>query len=106
MTSIQAKELQASWNALMLESGLSSDAGKAYFEQLCSAYTESHRFYHNLDHIAFMLTLLRDSGHDKPLTQWATWYHDVVYKPGSTKNEKLSAELAESSMRALGIVDN
>lgn len=103
MFKAETRALRLNWNTLMITSGLSNDTGATYFEQLCAAYNEPHRFYHDLNHIASMLGLLEASGFDTPLAQWAVWYHDVIYKPGSTKNEKRSAELAELIMRSLNV---
>ncbi len=61
--------------------------------ELTRRYSEPHRSYHNLPHVAKML----QSGAPLGLSEeqvMAIWFHDAVYQPGSAFNEKESAELA------------
>jgi predicted metal-dependent HD superfamily phosphohydrolase len=58
---------------------------------LTELYTRPERRYHNLQHIAAMLT-----GAPEPLSieqTLAIWFHDAIYNPISTSNEEDSAEL-------------
>jgi pantetheine-phosphate adenylyltransferase len=55
-------------------------------------YEESHRCYHNIDHICYVLDKL--SPHSKNDTLFlAAVFHDIVYDPKSQTNEADSAEL-------------
>ena len=58
-------------------------------------YSEPHRYYHTLGHIAQCLTEL-DSARDRigefDATELAIWFHDVIYNYGAKDNEELSAE--------------
>lgn len=59
--------------------------------KLTELYTSKHRHYHNLIHIANMLTMA-----PQELTfeqQVAVWFHDAVYNPISDHNEEDSVEL-------------
>ncbi len=65
-----------------------------HLEILTAAYTEHHRRYHTLEHIAHMFNAARD--HDiklSPAQIQAIWWHDVVYIPGSKTNEEDSVAL-------------
>ncbi|EAP97131.1 hypothetical protein JNB_16639 [Janibacter sp. HTCC2649] len=80
-------------------------------EDLVARWSEAHRGYHDLRHLDEVLhavTELREStlGSDP---EWAgvvfaAWFHDAVYEiaPGA-ENERLSAELARTTLSASGI---
>lgn len=69
------------------------------FHQVVRAYGESGRFYHTLDHIEDCLlkfdAWLSRGGNALPFdhdaVEAALWYHDIVYDPQSTENERHSA---------------
>lgn len=62
-------------------------------------YSEKHRYYHNLKHIAMCLEyfdryyLANPNFQDKDIVETALWFHDIVYNPKSSTNEEDSAEL-------------
>ena len=69
--------------------------------ELTRRYSEPHRHYHGLPHIAWML----DAGRAFPLTDeqvLAVWFHDAVYDPHSATNEEDSAALAVELLSAEG----
>jgi predicted metal-dependent HD superfamily phosphohydrolase len=69
--------------------------------ELTRRYSEPHRHYHNLNHIAFMLL----KGKVFPLSDeqvMAVWYHDAIYDPRSKTNEADSAALAREHLQQLG----
>ena len=71
-------------------------------ESLLARWGESHRSYHDLRHLSFVLVtvdLLAGSG----TARHAAWWHDAVYDPRATDNERRSAELAEQTLRGLGL---
>ncbi len=94
--------LKARWQKLLKESHVSEWNDDQLFQEIVSAYSESHRFYHTLNHLnqLFEELDLCESVTNEML--WAVWYHDYVYKPGAKTNEKKSAVQAEESMRKLG----
>ena len=61
-------------------------------------YSEPHRAYHNLDHIDHMLSCLKALGVSDERLELAIWFHDVVYDPTATDNEKASAMLFEEKL--------
>ena len=76
-------------NAIVLEKG---------FRQLMEKYTEKHRYYHNMDHINSSLGHLDElscSMENSYNIEVALWFHDVIYDPKKTDNEKMSAEYAK-----------
>lgn len=68
------------------------------YDALIKAYAEKHRAYHTFDHIAACLShfdAVKDQI-DHPLeVELALWFHDAIYKPFSSSNEKDSAIWAQ-----------
>jgi len=66
------------------------------YQKVLEMYNESHRYYHNVDHIQ---TMIRDYNllvkHNVILT---VLFHDAVYNPVSSSNESDSAQLAENML--------
>ncbi len=72
---------------------------------LIAKYSEPHRKYHNLTHIARMFDIAHNC--DIPLSReqmMAIWYHDYVYDlpKGEKSNEVQSAEIAFEKCKELG----
>lgn len=84
--------------------------GAARLEALQAAYGESHRAYHNLDHVhaclreldAVFLKRDGDAAVDWDAIAVALWYHDAVYRIGYAANEKDSAAWAQRDLCADG----
>lgn len=92
------------WKRLMSELGLSGN--NETYESLISAYSESHRYYHDLGHLKMVLTqfakverLAENKGH----VELALWFHDVIYKPFSSANEQNSAKWASEFLESNGV---
>lgn len=86
---------------------------KQLWDEIIYRYSGQHRHYHNLNHIAYLYSLL-DKYIDKitnpAVIGFAILYHDVVYDTYSTDNEEQSAAFAEAHLRQLNvsntIIDN
>lgn len=68
------------------------------FQALIAAYGEKHRAYHTAEHIDACLGHLDDTKQlaDRPHEiELALWFHDAIYKPFSSSNEKDSAIWAQ-----------
>jgi predicted metal-dependent HD superfamily phosphohydrolase len=92
-----------SWAALAGDSATS----RTEWAALVEAWSEPHRRYHDLAHLAAVLGLigeLADAARDADAVRLAAWYHDAVYDPESTDNEQVSAERARAGLR--GLVDD
>ena len=68
-------------------------------KHIYDAYKEPHRKYHNTDHIESILSKIplfveayNVNEEEVELLTIIAWYHDVVYKPGSSWNEADSAQ--------------
>ncbi len=89
------------WQHLMDQFGLSKNQDT--FESLVNAHRQSHRHYHTTDHITAALNHLEDVSDfaDEPdEIAMALWFHDAVYKPFSSTNEKDSAVWARDFLAA------
>jgi predicted metal-dependent HD superfamily phosphohydrolase len=67
-------------------------------------WSEPHRRYHDLAHLAAVLGLvgrLAEHASDPDAVRLAAWYHDVSYDPERTDNEQVSAERARVGLRGL-----
>ena len=95
--------MQNRWLSLMERLSLPENIGT--FNKLIEQYSESHRAYHNIQHIEACLKHLSEfkkrnnnflSEREFILLEVAIWFHDAIYKPFSSKNEKESADFCES----------
>jgi predicted metal-dependent HD superfamily phosphohydrolase len=92
------------WLALWRQLELKGD-GESVYRDLHAHYSEPHRHYHTLNHIADLL-----AGFDpaKALAQrpaaveLAIWFHDVIYDTHAADNEEKSAELARQRILETG----
>ena len=81
-------------------------AGGEVFQSLVEKYTESHRAYHNLDHIRDcldQLTSARSLLNRPDDVELAIWFHDAIYNTRQPDNETRSAEWAETVLRENGV---
>lgn len=75
-------------------------------QDLLGRWSEPHRRYHTLTHLAFMLSVVdefaaeADQADDVRL---AAWFHDAVYDPDAADNERRSADLAAAALPSLGV---
>jgi len=70
--------------------------------ELTRCYTEPHRHYHGLPHIAWLLDRGREVDLDDDQVL-AIWFHDAIYVPGAADNEVRSAALAVARLSAAGL---
>lgn len=100
-----AGQLEEIW--LSLCSRYSPDrklAGELY-EEISRRYSAFSRHYHNLQHIAALLSLSGQySPHlqDKDIVDSAIFYHDIIYNVLRKDNERRSAVLAAKRLTTLG----
>jgi predicted metal-dependent HD superfamily phosphohydrolase len=76
------------------------------FDQLVAAHTETHRHYHNLEHLHEMLRVagrLSDTAQEPYQIQLAIWFHDAVYDSRAHDNEVRSAQFAQEALTQLRI---
>ena len=72
------------------------DTSREVFQQILNCYTESHRVYHDLEHIENCLAVFDEVSElleNPDAVELAIWFHDVIYILGASNNEQLSADL-------------
>ncbi|SCX39114.1 Predicted metal-dependent phosphohydrolase, HD superfamily [Klenkia marina] len=81
-----------------------SPTARTEWAALVDAWSEPHRRYHDLAHLAAVLGLVGElAAHaaDPAAVALAAWYHDVAYDPTATDNEEVSAQRALAGLRGL-----
>ncbi len=81
-----------------------SPTSRTEWAAVMAAWSEPHRRYHDLSHLAAVLGLvdaLAPAADDADAVRLAAWYHDVVYDPRSAENEARSAGRARAGLRGL-----
>jgi predicted metal-dependent HD superfamily phosphohydrolase len=81
-----------------------SPTSRTEWAALVAAWSEPHRRYHGLAHLAAVLGLvgvLSGSAADPDAVRLAAWYHDVAYDPERTDNERVSGGRARAGLRGL-----
>lgn len=83
-----------------------SPTSRTEWTALIAAWSEPHRRYHDLAHLAAVLGLVGElgGGTDPDAVRLAAWYHDAVHDPRRSDNEKVSAQRARAGLR--GLVDD
>jgi predicted metal-dependent HD superfamily phosphohydrolase len=81
-----------------------SPTSRTEWAALVAAWSEPHRRYHGLAHLAAVLGLVGElaaGAADPAAVALAAWYHDVAYDPERDDNEQVSAERARAGLRGL-----
>jgi predicted metal-dependent HD superfamily phosphohydrolase len=84
-----------------------SPTSRTEWAAVVGAWSEPHRSYHDLAHLAAVLGLVDELGAcaaDPTAVRLAAWYHDVAYDPQRSDNEEASA--ARARIGLLGLVDD
>ena len=83
--------------------GQSGPAGLRLGRELLARWSEPHRHYHTVNHLAAVLARLDElAGYasEPAAVELAAWFHDAVYDPYASDNEEQSARLAEERLGA------
>ncbi|MBF6212557.1 metal-dependent phosphohydrolase [Nocardia puris] len=78
-------------------------------EDLVRRYREPHRHYHTVEHLAAMLRVIDElaaDADDPDAVRYAAFFHDAIYAVDRDDNEARSAELAETTLRELGLPED
>ena len=81
-----------------------SPTSRTEWAAVVAAWSQPHRRYHDLAHLAAVLGLvagLDTAAADPDAVRLAAWYHDVVYDPHRDDNEAASADRARAGLRGL-----
>jgi predicted metal-dependent HD superfamily phosphohydrolase len=106
-----SSSLQIRWSELwsrLEQQGATGDHEKVY-RALATRYSEPHRAYHTLKHVAHALEefdQVRELAEDPLAVEFALWCHDVIYEIGVGGNEEASARFAVDSAASLGLSED
>ncbi|MGK7929569.1 MAG: N-methyl-D-aspartate receptor NMDAR2C subunit [Spirulina sp.] len=70
---------------------------------LLDAYREPHRHYHTLQHIEDCLRWCDRIPVKSPVVEAALWFHDIIYHPQASDNERKSADYADRILASAGV---
>jgi predicted metal-dependent HD superfamily phosphohydrolase len=87
---------QSLWQRCLVEGA--ADSSAAIHQRLVNGYNEPLRRYHTLAHIDHCLSMFdqcKSLATNPDALEIAVWFHDVIFEPGKSDNEALSAELYE-----------
>ncbi len=93
------------WQAVWRELG-ATQVDELLFHQLVASYSEPHRKYHTVQHLAECLAHLdevRSEAERAAEVELALWFHDAIYDTLRKDNEKRSAEWARESALSGGL---
>ncbi len=82
--------LRRRWNNLFPDASI--ERSQYTFQLIWGHYNDGLRDYHTLEHIASALEALDAHFPNAPrATELAIWLHDLIYIPGDSRNEEMSA---------------
>ncbi len=85
---------RALWQRCLID-GAADDSSEIH-QRLLDGYREPQRHYHTLAHIEQCLGMFdqcRSLASNPDALELAVWFHDVIFEPGKSDNEKRSAQL-------------
>jgi predicted metal-dependent HD superfamily phosphohydrolase len=80
---------------------LDGDVAAGTGADLLRRWSEPHRHYHTISHLALMLDVIdrhAELADDALAVRLAAWFHDAVYDPRAGDNERQSADLAREAL--------
>lgn len=98
-------ELADRWHRLASTWDAPRDVVDAVFADVVARYSEPHRRYHTLEHIAEVLAVADALGASVEV-EWAAWLHDVIYDVRAADSEARSAGYAGDILARLCVPDD
>ena len=103
---MNTNDLEQSFMRALGEAG-AERSGEALFDELLTRHGEAHRRYHTILHVddacLGYLDWYRGSAGHPERVELALWFHDAVYDPRASDNERQSAQLARARLAELGL---
>jgi predicted metal-dependent HD superfamily phosphohydrolase len=96
-------DLAERWAALLRDCQVGPAAAASQWRTLAAAYGGADRAHHGWRHLEHVFAELDGVPLRAVAVEWASWYHDAVYRPGRRDNEARSAALARGALEALGL---
>ncbi len=98
--------LESSWDRCWSSISASGN-GRSLMKRLVAAYSEKHRKYHTVQHLAECLSLLEqylELAEYPAEVEIALWFHDAIYDVKAGDNEVRSADWAERELQSAGLL--
>ncbi|WP_110975383.1 metal-dependent hydrolase [Acinetobacter sp. WCHAc060042] len=102
------KQFQDYWTHTASQLDLTVSSCEELYGALCSAYSESQRHYHTVQHIVECLEHFHDiKTHltDALSVELAIWFHDVIYNPQANDNEQQSADYMKQVLESVLVAE-
>mgnify|MGYP001801031331 CR=1 FL=1 len=105
MNNKEIEILRVSWETTCSKYTTDTDLIANELSEIISRYQETHRHYHNCQHIVELLERIAQytSEEHQDVHIFTAFYHDVIYVPGRSDNESRSAQFAAESMARLRV---
>ena len=97
-------ELSARWQRLAAAWGAPANIVDAVYRDVVTRYSEPHRHYHTLEHVAEVLAVV-DELNGGVEVEFAAWLHDVIYDVRAADSEARSAGYAGEVLAQLRAPD-
>ncbi len=100
------KSLKAIWKNLASGYTNNFEIIDALWTELEKSYTTKNRYYHNLNHLEYMLDKAfryQEKLGDQDTVLFSIFYHDIVYDTKRRDNEQESADIAQDRLTKLSI---
>ena len=97
-------DLKPIWISLVSTYSEGQEQTDLLWEEIESCYSDNTRYYHNLEHLRYMLKLkeeLNSVFKDQEVVLFSIFYHDIIYNVKRQDNELKSAELAVKRLEEL-----
>lgn len=87
------------WMHFCERHGISAEIAERWFSNITWGYaTPAAHYYHGIDHVWSCLRTfdkVRHLAEHPDIIELAIWFHDIIYIPGKTDNEEMSAKKAD-----------
>jgi predicted metal-dependent HD superfamily phosphohydrolase len=94
--------LETRWSSLVKKFSSDSELISNLWADIKARYSEPQRYYHKLKHLECIFSDVDASGVSSDSIEFSVWFHDIIYNPCSSSNEKESAKIAMKIMNSLG----
>lgn len=98
--------LVTEWARVTRDLGLAGESADELGDDLLRRWSEPHRRYHDLHHLAAVLRALEElaaPAASPAVVRAAAWFHDAVYAGRAGDDEEASAELAATTLPPAGL---
>lgn len=99
-------DLQKEWFELSEQYCKNNTIISDNFIKIYTSYSKANRYYHNINHINELLTLIdefKEKIDNINAVKFSVWFHDVIYNAWRKDNEEKSAKLAHNYLLKMDV---